>query len=325
MFGKITSWIAAHKTISIIVVVAVIGLSYGAIELTCQPFFCNWCHEMNRVCDTWQATAHAEVGCMECHAEPGFINLLLAKASAMKSPYYHFTANPEKLKELLRAYTETPDSACLHCHGNIMSVKEGVNLAANHQSHMALPKADCQNCHENIGHLGALVENDLSSHMRLCMSCHAKNPKAPQGDACDSCHLGERRMLKGEGGIGVASTDNGMPELSCTDCHASEGDYKPDLQTCIDCHDESYSTYVKDWKGKVAPVLAEVKGIYEKARKAEKAIKANAAAAKAFEEGRKNYMKAARDGSGGVHNADYAVNLLEGAKTKLNEALSAVK
>lgn len=327
MFGKLKAWIAAHKTASIIAVVALIGLSVAGMELTMQPFFCNWCHEMNRVHETWKSSVHAEVGCMECHAAPGLGNLLMAKAAAMKSPYYHFTANPEKLKELLKNYTETPDSACLRpqCHSGITSVKRGVTLAADHQKHMSMDKADCQNCHENVGHLGALPENDLTSHMRLCMTCHAKNPKAPQGDSCDSCHLGEREMLKGEGGLAVASTDNGMPDLACTDCHASEGDYKPETQKCIDCHDDTYATYIADWKGKVAPVMAEVKGLYEKAKAAEKSIKANAGAAKAFEEGRKNYLKASRDGSAGVHNADYAVNLLEGAKAKLNEALSAAK
>jgi trimethylamine-N-oxide reductase cytochrome c-type subunit TorC len=325
----IVKWIKEHRVLFAVLVIAFLGVSFAGMELTMQPFFCNSCHVMGRVYSSWKESPHKAIGCMECHAAPGLVGLVKAKVAAMKSPYYQFTASPEKVKELLKHHTETPDAACLKCHKNILEVDRAGSIMALHKKHYTMPGADCQNCHENVGHLGALPENDVTFHMGLCLACHAKQQggKAPLADSCDRCHVGESEMLAGKGGMEVDESPSLMPDLACTDCHSDQGDFKPKAETCVECHDgdESYKDYIKEWQDQVKPAFQTAKAKYEAARTLGEKLNGKPELLKAFQVGEKNYKLVLADRSRGAHNPDYAVALLEKATAKLDQALQGAK
>jgi nitrate/TMAO reductase-like tetraheme cytochrome c subunit len=55
------------------------AVTYTAIHHTAQPDFCNSCHIMEPYFASWQKSAHASVGCIECHYEPGSVETLEGK------------------------------------------------------------------------------------------------------------------------------------------------------------------------------------------------------------------------------------------------------
>ena len=84
------------KIIILVAVIIVIGIvSVAGIEITCTPWFCNRCHEMNEYFDTWTLCNHGPgtgrnmKNCMLCHVKPGFLNFLKAKANGVFSLLFH--------------------------------------------------------------------------------------------------------------------------------------------------------------------------------------------------------------------------------------------
>jgi nitrate/TMAO reductase-like tetraheme cytochrome c subunit len=56
-----------------------VGSLIGGVELSSQSTFCGTCHIMDPFYDSWQASEHRTVKCIECHIPPGLENTILAK------------------------------------------------------------------------------------------------------------------------------------------------------------------------------------------------------------------------------------------------------
>ena len=150
----------------LIIIVSVIIVSvaaFGTIEYTSRPPFCNSCHEMSPMYQAWAKSAHKEVSCIRCHADPGLLGLLGAKLGAFKDGYYHITGTYKKPIKF-RGNPGVFNKRCLACHKN----KIGQNDAHN-KTHFDNGMA-CIDCH--VG----LVHDDKT------------NKKPPSRDICRKCH-----------------------------------------------------------------------------------------------------------------------------------------
>lgn len=170
----------------IITLLILVILGAAVITLTSLPSFCNLCHIIRPAIKSWEKSTHSKVKCLACHAEPGFLNLLKAKAGAVKEPVLYFTGNYEdplnKDSELAK---EMSDKPCLECHK--IKEEEGKTIYAmgiimNHQAHAEIGLR-CTRCHNRVAHPTKGYSNFLS--MDYCFSCH--NGKALKND-CLLCH-----------------------------------------------------------------------------------------------------------------------------------------
>ncbi|VVB93445.1 Cytochrome c3 [uncultured archaeon] len=201
----IKKWILAHKLpiiISLIVLISTsVVISEKVLEITESPAFCGKnCHIMRPYYDSWSASAHSDVRCVECHYEPGLIGHLKGKINGLLQ-FYEYETSPESAFSAPSA--KVSDENCLVCHEKRIYSSDtnfnGVNFS--HSSHPI--SMTCTTCHSDVKHTPTLKN--------LCADCHSSvHPKdwlathktqvLFMGQACNACHLQQR---------------------FCDDCHAN--------------------------------------------------------------------------------------------------------
>lgn len=188
-------------------------ISVGGIAYTMRSQFCSSCHEMAPEYNTWKASAHDKIGCVDCHIEPGIFNLMKDKLGAMVQVYKHLTVSydspieyPVEKKGLIK------NEQCLKCHSvNRLYVLPG-DLIFDHSPHLA-QDIQCVQCHSGVAH-GNITERKTSENaiipfddwnpkigseqvapkfanptMDTCVACHTK---VGQGTACSTCHKDQK-------------------------------------------------------------------------------------------------------------------------------------
>ena len=91
------------------------SLSYQrAYKISETPFFCGVCHNMKVYVDSWKASTHRKVGCIECHYKPGFSNHLKGKWKDGQFSLVYFITG----KSPTKPHAEIDDASCLQsgCH-----------------------------------------------------------------------------------------------------------------------------------------------------------------------------------------------------------------
>jgi predicted CXXCH cytochrome family protein len=183
-----------------------------------------------------------------------------------------------------------------------------------------------------------------------CVACHnphqSENPHqlvvAPE-DLCSSCHF-QDAVLKGKGAEGVEQTRSLHTAISCIECHMTESNHlmrvlrpdNPDLaedrtDTCSACHEvnsrEARAHQIQDWEAwyreTLEPVQADLYII-------DAALKNNpnlldAELNKKLEVTKSNLAIVEQDGSEGVHNLDYALEIMALAKKELSKIKAAIE
>ncbi len=146
--ARARTWIAQHRVGTL--VIAALALSafaasaVGIATATDQPSFCmNSCHEMGPFHDAWKKGPHREVGCVECHVDPGTASRVAHKVIAMQELWSHLTSEPVFP---LDEPTPIPNQRCLRCHEN----PSPDDPDFDHTRH-ATGRA-CQACHSDVGH-----------------------------------------------------------------------------------------------------------------------------------------------------------------------------
>lgn len=164
--------------------------------------FCGTCHSMEQEVLTWQANAHKDVSCLECHVEedPGWIrhefvdrNTEMKKASSPlqlkvaenRCEECHQPQMEQLLKDItpkpINASTKAPDA------GKPMDTK------ALHDKHLkGNAKTSCTDCHYSDAH--GFTESSTpwreATH-KLCLDCHEQKQVkiAVTGTtSCGACH-----------------------------------------------------------------------------------------------------------------------------------------
>ncbi len=218
----------------ILIVLAAAGITTTVV--TSRPGFCVACHVMKPEYATWQASSHSKVGCVECHARPGNVNMLADKAESAKKLYKYVA----KTYELPVIMTEQIDNdRCLKCHDLKRRVTATGDLIIPHKKHQD-KKIACTKCHQGVAH-GKIASRGVTGggdfkkwdvaagqklmtreftdpKMGLCMDCHERRGVTL---ACDACHANPK-MPEGHRGKGFFSNHGGQAKKSityCATCH----------------------------------------------------------------------------------------------------------
>ncbi len=184
-----------------------------------------------------------------------------------------------------------------------------------------------------------------------CVVCHnphySDNPfqlfRKPE-KLCSACHSLQDAVLRGSGAKGIEDTRSLHTAISCYLCHMTEGNHlmkvlrpdDPDLaenrtDSCSDCHevkDRNIRAHqIQDWEAWYKETLVPIQGDLETI---EIALKKNPdllnAELKAkLEDIKANLSIIIKDGSSGVHNLDYALEVMALAKRHLAEIKKAIQ
>src|SRR3990172_382168 len=103
--------------LAIAAVIGAVVLSGALLVTTSRPGFCRSCHEMRDDYRAWRASAHKEVSCVSCHIEPGAVNFLTHKVSALKEVSAHIAGGYEApINENSKVSQKLPSASCIACH-----------------------------------------------------------------------------------------------------------------------------------------------------------------------------------------------------------------
>jgi hypothetical protein len=188
---------------------------------------------------------------------------------------------------------------------------------ATHTTRMGLACSDCHSPREDHG----------KTSMKNCAQCH--HGKESRNVSCQECHVATKRLVEGKGGLGAKEIPSPkLGTVTCTDCHHGTVARKKDsLDTikkrCIECHDESYGEMAIQWKATSQELLKRVSSKMDQVREEIDRIEIRGGRSFVY---RKLYGDAefnfnlVKKGDG-VHNIEYAEELLKYADNRLDEAL----
>ena len=202
-----------------------------------------------------------------------------------------------------------------------------------HAVHVPQQRAKCLDCHTQIEHQLAGKDAQLASNGNGFLA-------SPMSD-CTHCHTDQHRdvmnLLLGQGGHAVATSDPNMmfgSRTNCFGCH-TEADrvdgsdvMVATQKACISCHGEEYGKTFVQWKEMLELSLKEAQEAHARARDAlAKAIDAPADArtkAQGILAGVAADIQLVSHGNG-VHNVTFALELLDHALARCNEAIAGLE
>lgn len=227
------------------------SLTVGGVAFTMRSSFCSSCHEMLPEYRTWQASAHSNIGCVDCHIEPGITNLIKDKVGAVVQVYKHVTKSYDSPIEFPWDHKEIPNVVCLKCHSANRQYSLAGDIVVPHEKHIA-NHVECVECHKGVSH-GLVAEREVSKastipfdQWTVSVGSEQMAPKfsKPKMETCVQCHLKK----------GVST--------SCTKCHkemsvpASHKDQtawkvshgvtaRTDVNACDKCHSYGFTKPVE--------------------------------------------------------------------------------
>ncbi|MFQ5876460.1 MAG: cytochrome c3 family protein [Acidobacteriota bacterium] len=207
-----------------------------AMEVSSRPAFCGSCHVMTPYYESWRASTHRNVACVECHIPPGITAELRKKYEALAMVARYFTGtygtNP---------WAEIDDAACLRCHERrLLRGRELFgDVLFDHSAHLAGMRRGktlrCTSCHSQI-----VQGSHITVTASTCILCHFKGRESGTGTArCTLCHdVPDAEIRRGTPTFSHA--DVARYGMDCTWCHArpegSDGDVP--RERCLTCHNE---------------------------------------------------------------------------------------
>ena len=185
------------------ILIFIMVVSATAFQLTLSPAFCKSCHEMNPEFQTWKASSHSQIRCIECHIQPGIGNLTTHKLRAVKELLLHFNGSYQKP---IKISHEIDDSNCQRCHSRQRRFTVSGDLIIPHWQHQD-KQVKCIHCHAGVAHgniagreatktgdlakwseqrgVAETASNFVRPQMVVCMECHQK---LVVSDNCKVCH-----------------------------------------------------------------------------------------------------------------------------------------
>jgi hypothetical protein len=194
------------------------------------------------------------------------------------------------------------------------------DIKFSHETHVVGNGLKCADCHSPR-------ENHGKTFQKNCAGCHHR--KEMKKVKCEDCHVSVKRLVQGKGGIGVKDRpSNKLDVVECIDCHRGVSVKKKDTldaikKRCIECHDQSYGEMVERWESVTEGLLKKVAPKIDKVREEIGRIELRRGHTfvyrKLFGEAEFNYNLAKK--GNGVHNLEYAEELLEFSNNRLDEAI----
>lgn len=194
------------------------------------------------------------------------------------------------------------------------------DIRFSHETHVSGNGLKCADCHSPR-------ENHGKTLQKNCAECH--HGKEIKKVRCEDCHVNVKRILHGKGGIGIQERPSAkLDVVECIDCHQGVPAKKKEAfdaikKRCIKCHDQSYGEMAVRWKAVSEELVKKVAPKIDKVREEIERIESRGGHTfvyrKLFGEAEFNYNLAKK--GNGVHNLEYAEDLLEFANQRLDEAL----
>ncbi|MGA1823673.1 MAG: NapC/NirT family cytochrome c [bacterium] len=301
-----------------IILIILVGFSYGMVEYSRRSSFCRDCHEMGNAHDTWMASKHGPLlgdidNCYVCHAKEGFFGYIASKLEGVTSLYFHLTGKFDDI-----GGREKP-VYCIKsgCH-TTEDIEKDLTINVNHLFHLENGNK-CVDCHDRIAHGWDPSIRNSPDMKEFCFKCH-NNTIAPK-DNCAMCHIYQENMLKGINAKGIKdSPSTHREELTCKSCHAEA--CTPTLTSCTDCHEEDIIKSVKTRQFKISESLEDLNGYLRQLErifdtppyKNEKHRKER----ELYEIATYNYNFILWDKSYGFHNFKYCEAILEASISNMN-------
>lgn len=138
---------------------------------------------------TFEASAHNQISCVQCHVKPGITNEVVHKVESLKEVYYHIVGPPDPIAQTVAVTNEN----CQQCHSKNRLVTATGDLKVNHKGHIkeGIP---CITCHAGVVH-AKIVERGLNTQANLdkwtpeaADKLMAKKYMAPNMGTCIDCH-----------------------------------------------------------------------------------------------------------------------------------------
>jgi hypothetical protein len=194
------------------------------------------------------------------------------------------------------------------------------DIKFSHETHVLGNGLKCLDCHSPR-------ENHGKTFQKNCVDCH--HGKEKKKVKCEDCHISVKRLIQGKGGIGMKERpSNKLDVVECIDCHRGVPAKKKEpfdaiKKRCIECHDQSYGEMAVRWKTASEGLLKKVAPKIDKVREEIGRIELRGGHTfvyrKLFGEAEFNYNLAKK--GNGVHNLEYAEELLEFSNNRLDEAI----
>ena len=159
--------IRTPRAVAVLAIIAVAFVLGGvAVPLTNHPDFCASCHTIAPSYETWKASTHKDVTCVDCHVRPGFEHWLHDKVwKGSKDLAITLFGTPPDPHNLT---AKVDSKVCLSCHQAILRVSElaprdlpppvkEVGLVMSHRKHMEAfgkrgQEEGCTTCHTRLVH-----------------------------------------------------------------------------------------------------------------------------------------------------------------------------
>lgn len=247
-----------------------LALGAGLATWTASPSTCASCHEIAPAVASWKTSAHAQVGCPQCH-EPvrtwvRFPETFVWRAQMLQRDVTAHRANPNasSLPTSVATLRPIPDENCLQCHDLSREVTLPSGLTMDHAKHVKRNKS-CVSCHRSTAHPVPDTEKPLAL-MEQCFTCHGTGVGAKAPGACTECHpkgftwrpASHRPEYAWLGNHGKAAKANRQPCMMCheptfcSNCHGLPMPHPPNwakgnppvhaafaktnTKVCVQCH-----------------------------------------------------------------------------------------
>ena len=260
-------------------------------------------------------------GCENCHSAPeGDITMGAAKFNHKDFVGVRHVACQNCHLEAIQGEGEAKKDRCFRCHNEPSRLARYSDIDFMHLNHVTQHKIECTHCHEQIKHA---VKTAIEPLQYDCSVCHEKK------------HNIQKQIYMGIGARGVPNKPSVMflTNVDCVGCHlvpkmaASNvpflgQTFRASEAACLGCHGGDFKGILGEWEKTIKSALAEAKPAVEKAQAIAKATgRENGKAALLARDAEYNYLFILY--GKGVHNVDYAVEVLRKAKADAEAAAAA--
>jgi predicted CXXCH cytochrome family protein len=207
---------------------------------TSRPQFCRSCHIMEPYFQSWHASSHRGVACIECHFSPGFGGKIRGKMQGLVQLTKYITNSAGT-----RPSAEVSDASCLRsgCHETrLLSGKVNFHgIPFDHAPHLLQERRGkqlrCTSCHNQM-----VQGTHMTVTTSTCFLCHFKDNPFNQGlGACTHCHQIPDKKFDLGGGVTFTHDLAYQRGVDCSNCHADLIRGKGDVprERCLVCHNRA--------------------------------------------------------------------------------------
>jgi hypothetical protein len=215
---------------------------------------------------------------------------------------------------------EAKKERCFQCHNDEKRLSRFTDIDFMHKQHVTDKKVDCMHCHEPIKHA---VKTSVEPLHFDCSVCHERK------------HNIQKQIYQGIGARGVPNRPSPMftTNVDCPACHYVRKmgpeaaqflgqTFRAGEDGCIKCHGEDFRGILDEWHKTLKDAMADAKPAVDKARILARAGGVSKAVQLA-KDAEYNFLFVQY--GHGVHNVEYAVDVLSKAKADAEAALAASK